>query len=429
ERRRDDAVASASPRSGHLRHRRVPRRLGSPHPGDEHAGVRRARAEPDRGPLVGGAAELRLRVLVHARRGRDRPRHRHDHRDRRRDPHGELAGPRKELVPARGHPQARAVRRDRAAAAHLARLRAPAEDRPRHAHHLLPRARELHRGNALGRSARSRVLPQRRREPLGDPPPAALDDHAPLPVRGAEGEREPRAGGRHRRRALQLEERDRQGHQRDRAHTGHPGDVRRHHVPRDHRRFADAPHELERTARAVLARLGPDDGRPMSATAAPRVVSRRRPRSSWVRRTAGDALPPIVALVIALGAWEAVVDLLNIPVYLLPGPSAIAGTLWRLVSAGFVPPTYVGAPAQGILYDTYITFAEAMVGLLIGTTIGLVFAVIMTNSRFAEQALYPIIISIRSTPTIAVAPVFIIWFGFTLMPKAIVAALATFYPV
>ncbi|HZP96432.1 MAG TPA: ABC transporter permease [Candidatus Limnocylindria bacterium] len=148
-----------------------------------------------------------------------------------------------------------------------------------------------------------------------------------------------------------------------------------------------------------------------------------------MRRTAGDALPPIVALVIALGAWEAVVDLLNIPVYLLPGPSAIAGTLWRLVSAGFVPPTYVGAPAQGILYDTYITFAEAMVGLLIGTTIGLVFAVIMTNSRFAEQALYPIIISIRSTPTIAVAPVFIIWFGFTLMPKAIVAALATFYPV
>ena len=62
-------------------------------------------------------------------------------------------------------------------------------------------------------------------------------------------------------------------------------------------------------------------------------------------------------------------------------------------------------------------------------TLDLFFAVVMTHSRFAEQALYPIIISIRSTPIIALAPVFIIWFGFTIMPKAIVAALATFYPM
>ena len=154
-----------------------------------------------------------------------------------------------------------------------------------------------------------------------------------------------------------------------------------------------------------------------------------RAEHSALRRFAGDALPPLVALAIALVLWEAVVDLLAIPVYLLPAPSAIVGTLWRLLSAGFVPPTYVGAPAQGILYDTWVTLLEAVVGLLIGTLVGLAFAIIMTNSRFAEQALYPIIISIRSTPTIAVAPVFIIWFGFTLMPKAIVAALATFYPV
>ena len=165
----------------------------------------------------------------------------------------------------------------------------------------------------------------------------------------------------------------------------------------------------------------------MSTAATTLATPRRRP--SFLRRLAGGALPPLVALAIALALWEAVVDVFAIPVYLLPAPSAIVGTLWRLLSAGFVPPTYVGAPAQGILYDTYVTLLEALVGLLIGTAIGLVFAVIMTNSRFAEQALYPIIISIRSTPTIALAPVFIIWFGFTIMPKAIVAALTTFYPV
>lgn len=164
------------------------------------------------------------------------------------------------------------------------------------------------------------------------------------------------------------------------------------------------------------------------STAATTITGPRH-RPSFARRIAGDVAPPLVALVIALALWEAVVDVFAIPIYLLPAPSAIVDTLWRLLSAGFVPPTYVGAPAQGILYDTYITLLEAVVGLLIGTVVGLVFAIIMTSSRFAEQALYPIIISIRSTPTIALAPVFIIWFGFTIMPKAIVAALTTFYPV
>ena len=56
-------------------------------------------------------------------------------------------------------------------------------------------------------------------------------------------------------------------------------------------------------------------------------------------------------------------------------------------------------------------------------------AVVMVHSRFAEQTLYPIVVTIRSTPMIAIAPIFIIWFGFTIMPKAIVAALATFYPM
>jgi NitT/TauT family transport system permease protein len=160
-------------------------------------------------------------------------------------------------------------------------------------------------------------------------------------------------------------------------------------------------------------------------------ITVRRPVTPgrWLRSTASDAAPPVVAVVLAIIVWEAVVDLLQIPVYLLPAPSAIADTLVRLLSTGFVPPTYVGAPAQGILYDTTVTLEEAAVGLVIGTAVGLFFGILMVHSRFAEQALYPIIVTIRSTPFIAIAPVFIIWFGFTIMPKAIVAAFATFFPV
>ena len=168
-------------------------------------------------------------------------------------------------------------------------------------------------------------------------------------------------------------------------------------------------------------------GRPLSAVSG--VTIRRTPRSARLRDAAADAAPPIVAVAIAIALWELVVDLFGIPIYLLPAPSAIVGTLIELLRAGFVVPEHLGAPSTGILFHTYITLTEALVGLAIGTLVGLVIAVVMVHSRFAEDALYPVIVMIRATPMIAIAPVFIVWFGFTIMPKAIVAALATFYPV
>lgn len=166
----------------------------------------------------------------------------------------------------------------------------------------------------------------------------------------------------------------------------------------------------------------------MSTAATVVGVRRTKPPRSGLRRLL-DAAPPLIALAIAIVVWEGVVAVVKLPVYLLPAPSAIIGTLWSLLQAGFVPPQHLGAPAEGILYHAYITFVEAGVGLLIGALVGLALAVVMVHSRFAEQALYPIVVTIRSTPMIAIAPIFIIWFGFTIMPKAIVAALATFYPM
>jgi NitT/TauT family transport system permease protein len=159
------------------------------------------------------------------------------------------------------------------------------------------------------------------------------------------------------------------------------------------------------------------------------VGARAKAPRSTLRRALAGAAPPLIALAIAIVVWEGVVAVVRLPVYLLPAPSAIIGTLWSLLQAGFVPPQHLGAPAEGILYHAYITFVEAGVGLVIGTMVGLALAVVMVHSRLAEQTLYPIIVTIRSTPMIAIAPIFIIWFGFTIMPKAIVAALATFYPM
>jgi NitT/TauT family transport system permease protein len=167
----------------------------------------------------------------------------------------------------------------------------------------------------------------------------------------------------------------------------------------------------------------------MSATAD--ITRARRPLTPLERagQAAADAAPPFVALGVALVVWEVAVRLIGLPVYLLPAPSAVAGTLVQLLSSGFQPPLHVGEVSTGLLYDAAVTLQEALLGLAIGTVVGLALGILMAHSRFAEEAIYPIVVTIRSTPFIAVAPIFIIWFGFTIMPKAIVAALATFYPM
>ena len=148
-----------------------------------------------------------------------------------------------------------------------------------------------------------------------------------------------------------------------------------------------------------------------------------------LRKMVGDVAPPLIAISFALVVWEVAVRALNVPIYLLPSPSASAATLFTLLAAGWTEPTFVGGAPAGLLRDAYITLLEAVVGLAIGTAIGVTLGVLMAVFRFAEQSLYPVASAIRATPLIAIAPIFIIWFGVDIAPKAAVVALATFFPI
>ncbi|MBM4434928.1 MAG: ABC transporter permease [Chloroflexi bacterium] len=146
-------------------------------------------------------------------------------------------------------------------------------------------------------------------------------------------------------------------------------------------------------------------------------------------RAAEGFAPPVIAIAAALALWEAVVQLLRIPPYLLPAPSVVLGTLGQLLGAGWVEPLRVGGAPASVLRDASITVAEALIGLAAGTAIGVALGTLMAHSRFAEQAIYPVVAAIRATPIISIAPIFIIWFGFGMAPKAALAALATFFPI
>lgn len=76
-----------------------------------------------------------------------------------------------------------------------------------------------------------------------------------------------------------------------------------------------------------------------------------------------------------------------------------------------------------------VTLQEAVYGLLIGTALGFIIAVLMDRSDFLYKALYPVLVITQTIPTIAIAPLLVLWMGFSMAPKITLVVLTTFFPV
>ena len=126
-------------------------------------------------------------------------------------------------------------------------------------------------------------------------------------------------------------------------------------------------------------------------------------------------LPPAVALIVVGLVWEVWTRASNTPEYIIPAPSVIFARLFE--DPGFFA-------SHGM-----VTLAEAIGGFVLGTAVALVGATLMAHSRIIERSLYPLAILVKVTPVVAVAPLFVIWFGFGPFPKILIAALITFFPV
>ena len=122
-------------------------------------------------------------------------------------------------------------------------------------------------------------------------------------------------------------------------------------------------------------------------------------------------------MALALGGvvWELWTRVRDVPEYIVPAPSRV---LLRLFDdLGFFA-------AEGAF-----TLGEALAGFTLGAAVALVGATLMAHSRFIERSLFPLAILVKVTPIVAVAPLFVIWFGFGPVPKILIASLITFFPV
>ena len=133
------------------------------------------------------------------------------------------------------------------------------------------------------------------------------------------------------------------------------------------------------------------------------------------RERKAELIYPILVAAALLLAWEAGSRVFGVPEYLFPMPSAIIGTTvknWAL-----------------LLNETWITTVEILLGYFASILIGVPLALAIFHWPVFAKSIYPLLISTQAMPKVAVAPLLVVWFGFGLLPKVLIAFLIAFFPI
>ena len=133
------------------------------------------------------------------------------------------------------------------------------------------------------------------------------------------------------------------------------------------------------------------------------------------------AFPPWLAslllLIVFLAAWESYVRLLDVNWFILPPPSVVVAEWVRELGTA------------NLWYHTWITVFETLLGFVFAVVLGVGFGALMGKMRRVEQTLHPFVVATQVVPKIALIPLLIVWFGFDLTPKVIIAAVLAFFPI
>lgn len=143
-----------------------------------------------------------------------------------------------------------------------------------------------------------------------------------------------------------------------------------------------------------------------------------RPRraAAWLAR-AGELALPAAAIALLFAAWEWGVALLGIGAYLLPPPSQVLAAIAAMARDG------------SLWHNTQVTLGATLGGFAIALAAGIAVGGLIAQSRLVERTVYGYLVAIQTLPKIALAPLFVAWFGFGLSSKVAVAALIAFFPI
>lgn len=115
--------------------------------------------------------------------------------------------------------------------------------------------------------------------------------------------------------------------------------------------------------------------------------------------------------------WELVCRAFDVSPLVLPAPSAIIAKLYAITASGTIWP------------HLWATLVEILVGFVAGVAAGLLFGALVSLIPAVERLVYPYLVALQTLPKVAIAPLFIIWFGYGLTSKIVITALVCFFPV
>lgn len=125
--------------------------------------------------------------------------------------------------------------------------------------------------------------------------------------------------------------------------------------------------------------------------------------------------PTAILLLLIIIGWAVSVRVFDIPRYVVPAP----GEVFREMRESW----------DSLLEHSWVTLKEILLGFALSVIVGIPLAVVIVYSLFLERMLYPMLIASQAIPKIAVAPLFVVWIGFGLMPKVLMAFLISFFPI
>ena len=134
-----------------------------------------------------------------------------------------------------------------------------------------------------------------------------------------------------------------------------------------------------------------------------------------LQSTISKVLPPLVLLVSLFGLWFFVCASGGVPKFLLPSPADV----WN---------AFIG-DWQLILRHARVTLTETFIGLFCGIVTGFLTAVLMDRFVIFRKMIYPLIIVSQTIPTVAIAPLLVLWLGYQMLPKIVLIILIVFFPI
>ena len=128
-----------------------------------------------------------------------------------------------------------------------------------------------------------------------------------------------------------------------------------------------------------------------------------------------NKLPAVIALAAIIIVWQIVCMTGLVPSYMLPSPVQVIGALI--------------SDFDTIMFHASFTLQETFYGLLIGIVLSFIGATLMDRFGVIDRAFYPLMIITQTIPTIAIAPILVLWFGFDMAPKIILVVITTYFPI